>query len=149
MNTATRRSRRHETGEHCRSGGAGRDRIIDLVGVGMSDITEIETEARAYVEDCWDRCEPEVGEYRYLVAMLAVIDGLRSEARHYVAADDAKPEWTEADVNDISEFDRKTEINKRVQARYDEFMAEGKHGHYETMFRVVHEEIKRAQGDPT
>jgi hypothetical protein len=37
--------------------------------------------------------------------------------------------------------DSKTAINKRVQARYDELMLEGKHGHYETMFRVVHEEL--------
>jgi hypothetical protein len=40
-----------------------------------------------------------------------------------------------------SDFAAKTAINKRVQARYDELMHEGKHGHYETMFRVVHEEI--------
>lgn len=33
--------------------------------------------------------------------------------------------------------------NSRVQARYDELMREGKHGHYETMFRVVREEIER------
>jgi hypothetical protein len=39
----------------------------------------------------------------------------------------------------------KTERNWRVQARYDELMAEGKHGHYETMFRVVREELDRAR----
>ena len=33
--------------------------------------------------------------------------------------------------------------NRRVQDRYDELMHEGKHGHYETMFRVVREEIER------
>lgn len=37
----------------------------------------------------------------------------------------------------------KAERNARVQARYDELMAEGKHGHYETMFRVVREEVER------
>lgn len=42
--------------------------------------------------------------------------------------------------------DEKTAINKRVQARYDELMREGKHGHYETMFRVVHEERAAAAG---
>lgn len=46
-----------------------------------------------------------------------------------------------------ADFDRKTEINKRVAARYDELMQEGKHGHYETMFKVVHEELARAQPD--
>lgn len=39
--------------------------------------------------------------------------------------------------------DEKTERNARVQRRYDELMAEGKHGHYETLFRVVREEIER------
>ncbi len=34
--------------------------------------------------------------------------------------------------------------NARVQARYDELTALGKHGHYETMFQVVREEIERA-----
>lgn len=37
--------------------------------------------------------------------------------------------------------------NARVQARYDELMAEGKHGHYETLFRVVREEVSRAWAD--
>lgn len=32
--------------------------------------------------------------------------------------------------------------NARVQARYDELMAEGKRGHYETLFRVVREEVE-------
>jgi hypothetical protein len=30
----------------------------------------------------------------------------------------------------------------RVQARYDALMNDGKHGHYETMFKVVREEIE-------
>ncbi len=38
----------------------------------------------------------------------------------------------------------KADRNKRVQSRYDELMREGKHGHYETMFRVVREEVERA-----
>lgn len=37
-----------------------------------------------------------------------------------------------------------SERNFRVQARYDELMREGKRGHYETMFRVVREEVERA-----
>lgn len=36
-----------------------------------------------------------------------------------------------------------TERNARVAARYDELMREGKHGHYETLFRVVREEVER------
>lgn len=42
------------------------------------------------------------------------------------------------------ESHEKRERNRRVAARYDELMAEGKHGHYETMFRVVREEVERA-----
>ena len=38
-----------------------------------------------------------------------------------------------------SEAHRKTEINHKLQARYDELMRIGKHGHYETMFHVFHE----------
>lgn len=34
--------------------------------------------------------------------------------------------------------------NARVQARWDELWREGKHGHYETLFCVVREEVERA-----
>jgi len=37
----------------------------------------------------------------------------------------------------------KTEINCFVQDLYDQKMQEGKHGHYETMFHVVHQAIKK------
>lgn len=36
------------------------------------------------------------------------------------------------------------ERNRRVQARYDELDHAGKHGHYETLFRIVREEVDRA-----
>lgn len=48
---------------------------------------------------------------------------------------------------DVPLFDQKTERNKRIAVRYDALMAEGKHGHYETMFRVVQEEIERVKGE--
>ena len=37
----------------------------------------------------------------------------------------------------------KTELNRFVQDLYDEKMQNGKHGHYETMFHVVHQAIKK------
>lgn len=40
----------------------------------------------------------------------------------------------------------KTEMNKFVQDLYDKKMREGKHGHYETMFYVVHQAIEAAHG---
>lgn len=39
----------------------------------------------------------------------------------------------------------KTEMNVFVQSLYDTKMAEGRHGHYETLFHVVHQAIKRLQ----
>ena len=47
-------------------------------------------------------------------------------------------------VTDLSNMREKNERNARVQARYDDLMREGKHGHYETMNRVVREEVERA-----
>lgn len=35
--------------------------------------------------------------------------------------------------------------NARIEARYDELMRIGKHGHYETTFQVVREEIERIE----
>jgi hypothetical protein len=40
-------------------------------------------------------------------------------------------------------IEQKNARNARVSARYDALMAEGKHGHYETLFRVVREEVER------
>lgn len=40
--------------------------------------------------------------------------------------------------------DAQAQRNARVQARYDELQHIGKHGHYETMFQVVREEVERA-----
>lgn len=37
----------------------------------------------------------------------------------------------------------KRQRNQRTQARYDELMREGKHGHYETMGQVIYEEVRR------
>jgi len=37
----------------------------------------------------------------------------------------------------------KTELNRFVQDLYDQKMQEGKHGHYETLFHVVHQAIKK------
>ena len=39
-------------------------------------------------------------------------------------------------------MESKTERNCRVQKLYDELMAEGKHGHYETVFRIVRLEVE-------
>jgi len=44
----------------------------------------------------------------------------------------------------MNTFEQKTARNARVQRRYDELMREGRHGHYETMFRVVREEVEAA-----
>ena len=41
-------------------------------------------------------------------------------------------------------MEQKNERNSRVQGRYDELMHEGRRGHYETMFRIVREEVSSA-----
>jgi hypothetical protein len=43
----------------------------------------------------------------------------------------------------------KTEMNCFVQDLYDKKMQQGKHGHYETMFHVVHQAIKRVSPQRT
>lgn len=48
------------------------------------------------------------------------------------------------DTGNRFNFDEKCARNHRVQNRYDELMTEGEQGHYETMFRIVHEEIELA-----
>lgn len=45
-------------------------------------------------------------------------------------------------MNDLENFKEKNQRNARVQARYNALMQEGKHGHYETMFKVVREEVE-------
>jgi hypothetical protein len=40
-------------------------------------------------------------------------------------------------------FAEKTALNTWAAARYDALIHEGKHGHYETMFRVIQEALKR------
>lgn len=47
-------------------------------------------------------------------------------------------------MNDLAAQREKNERNARVQARYDALMAGGKHGHYETMFKIVREEVEAA-----
>jgi hypothetical protein len=47
-------------------------------------------------------------------------------------------------MNDLTETQEKNKRNARVQARYDELMREGKHGHYKALFRIVREEVERA-----
>jgi hypothetical protein len=64
------------------------------------------------------------------------IKGMANPSRSYVGVQEARL------VQEPVAYD-KTEINKFVQDLYDKKMQEGKHGHYETMFHVVHQAIKR------
>ncbi len=45
-------------------------------------------------------------------------------------------------ATELAVFLAKNERNARVQARYDALMQVGRHGHYETMFKVVREEVE-------
>jgi hypothetical protein len=41
----------------------------------------------------------------------------------------------------------KSERNRRVAARWDELSAAGKHGHYETLFQIVREEVEPLESE--
>lgn len=45
-------------------------------------------------------------------------------------------------MDDLLTEREKRQRNARVQARYDALMSSAKHGHYETMFKIVREEIE-------
>jgi hypothetical protein len=49
-------------------------------------------------------------------------------------------------MDELARWREMNERNARIQARYNELMQIGKHGHYETMFQVVREEIERERG---
>jgi hypothetical protein len=67
-----------------------------------------------------------------------------TRAQELVARVEAQPETNlrQAAQQEPVAYD-KTEINCFVQDLYDEKMQEGKHGHYETLFHVVHQAIKK------
>lgn len=44
----------------------------------------------------------------------------------------------------MTDMELKLARNTRVAARWDELSAVGKHGHYETLFQVVREEVEAA-----
>ncbi len=53
------------------------------------------------------------------------------------------PKNTPAPVQEPVAYD-KTELNCFAQDLYDKKMREGKHGHYESMFHVIHQCVKKA-----
>ena len=66
------------------------------------------------------------------------IQGMAQPNRGSVGMQEARPQPEQEPVA----YD-KTEMNCFVQDLYDKKMQEGKHGHYETMFHVVHQAIKK------
>jgi hypothetical protein len=62
---------------------------------------------------------------------------------------DLCPQSLERARAELIEARNKRERNARIQTRYDELMDEGKHGHYETMFRVVREELAELKAENT
>ena len=67
------------------------------------------------------------------------IRGMAQQNRGSVGMQEARPQPEQEPVA----YD-KTEMNCFVQDLYYKKMKEGKHGHYETMFHVVHQAIKKA-----
>ena len=60
--------------------------------------------------------------------------------------DGMKPLYTTPPAAQRQPHYNKTEMNCFVQNLYDQKMREGKRGHYETMFHVVHRAIETAHG---
>jgi len=86
----------------------------------MTNLRQVAQQALEALED-----ERYVTKYTHIVeAITALHKALEQPEQHPVAYD-------------------KTEINCFVQSLYDQKMQEGKHGHYETMFHVVHQAIKK------
>jgi len=76
-------------------------------------------------------------QWRDMVVATLVREGInkhraRELADHFAAQPEQEPVGYD-----------KTDLNRFVQDLYDEKMQEGKHGHYETMFYVVHRAIKK------
>ena len=45
-------------------------------------------------------------------------------------------------MDELAAMREKNERNARVQTRYDVLMSEGRRGHYETLFKIVREEVE-------
>ena len=76
-----------------------------------------------------------------LIERLRLGDGTSPDHELLLEAADALEALAQSDQEPVA-YD-KTEMNCFVQDLYDKKMQEGKHGHYETMFHVVHQAIKK------
>ena len=76
-----------------------------------------------------------------LIERLRLGDGTSADHELLLEAADALEALAQSDQEPVA-YD-KTEMNCFVQDLYDKKMQEGKHGHYETMFHVVHQAIKK------
>ena len=76
-----------------------------------------------------------------LIERLRLGDGTSADHELLLEAADALEALAQSEQEPVA-YD-KTEMNCFVQDMYDNKMQEGKHGHYETMFHVVHQAIKK------
>ena len=76
-----------------------------------------------------------------LIERLRLGDGTSADHELLLEAADALEALAQSEQEPVA-YD-KTEMNCFVQDLYDKKMQEGKHGHYETMFHVVHQAIKK------
>ena len=86
--------------------------------------------------------EQEPTQWRDMVVVSLVREGINKHKARELADHFATPLAAAQPEQEPVAYD-KTEINCFVQSLYDEKMQEGKHGHYETMFHVVHQAIKK------
>jgi hypothetical protein len=86
--------------------------------------------------------EQEPTQWRDMVVVTLVREGINKHRARELADHFATPLAAAQPEQEPVAYD-KTELNRFVQDLYDEKMQEGKHGHYETMFHVVHQAIKK------
>jgi hypothetical protein len=86
--------------------------------------------------------EQEPTQWRNMVVVTLVREGINKHKARELADHFATPLAAAQPEQEPVAYD-KTEINCFVQDLYDEKMQNGKHGHYETLFHVVHQAIKK------
>jgi hypothetical protein len=84
----------------------------------------------------------EPSQWRDMVVVSLVREGINKHKARELADHFATPLAAAQPEQEPVAYD-KTEINCFVQDLYDEKMQNGKHGHYETLFHVVHQAIKK------
>jgi hypothetical protein len=95
-------------------------------------------------EELIEHCDKQVQALRMALDMIECEKHDRRHVRWAIV--DALKEWKPAQQEPVA-YD-KAELNCFAQNLYDQKMREGKRGHYESMFHVIHQCIKKVAPPP-